>query len=73
MLLELNGREVEVDSIDGVYNEEINIVEAYFLDTEEELSDGEIDQLIEENYEDLNFELMEKAIARAESYYEGER
>lgn len=52
MQLTLNSRDVEVTEIDYSQSlEDTFIVEAYWLDTHEELTDAELEQLANENEE----------------------
>lgn len=72
MKYELDCREVQVDHVDGTVNEEIYVGEALFVDNGEMLTDSQLDKFIDMYYSELNEHLLMRAIARAESYFEGE-
>jgi hypothetical protein len=71
MTTEFKGREVEYE-ID-VYHGEATITNAWWLDTLVLLTDAEMDQMQHDCAEDIDFEVLQHQIMRAENAYEGDR
>lgn len=74
MNLVFNNRKVYVE--DMLFSRNIvdsYITEAYYADTEVALTEEELDQLTQENYEFIEEEWQQHWIGEAEYLYEGER
>lgn len=72
MKYQLNGREVEVNEIDG-YDEDAYITSATYVDTGSELTEDELNELAESNWEVFEDDKLNKAIMAAEYAFEGDR
>ncbi len=72
MKYSLNGREVAVERIDG-YDVDAYIQKAYYVDTEQDLTENELEALQEANQETFQEDLLNKSIVVAEYAFEGDR
>ena len=72
-MFKVNGREVEVTEIEGAHSEGAYAIEASFVDTDEALSDEELDTLNDHYSEELYDDWYQRQVMRAESLFEGDR
>lgn len=69
MILSLNNREVEVTfDTNGREMEDIYISSGFYTDTDEELTDDELDQIQDENGDALYDAWMDMKISAADAY-----
>ncbi len=67
------GQEIEITSIYGQYDDDIQIDACNYVDSDNEVSDEDI-EYIYENYQDSLYETWhENKVSQAEAYYEGDR
>lgn len=66
------GNEIEI-SIGGAYEDDIQIEEAAYFDSDDEVSDETIDYILDTYADEIYTEWYENKAGEAESYYEGDR
>lgn len=67
-----NGREIEI-TVYGRYGDDIEIDEAYYTDTDEEVGEDVIEYIYENYADEMYEEWVDHMVGIAESRYEGER
>jgi hypothetical protein len=72
ILKDNNGKEVELHAVMHDHDD-IEIIEAYYVDTGIALSDDEIDELQDSNHSEIYQEAYENAVMAAEYHFEGDR
>ena len=71
MNLIYNNREIELD-ITG-HGADIQVSAAYYLDDNKDLTDKELDEVMEKFAEEIDFEAYEQMAGQAEAWGEGDR
>jgi hypothetical protein len=67
-----SGRQIEI-SVYGRYEDDIQIDEAYYTDSEEEVSDETLDYIYSQYADAMYEEWYDNKVGEAEYYYEGDR
>lgn len=67
-----DGREIQI-SVSGRYEDDIQIDEAYYVDSEEEVLDDVIDYIQSQYADEIYQEWYENKCGEAEYLYEGDR
>ena len=70
MIVVYNNREVELGDISGRHGDDICIEHACYVDTGEDLEDGELDEIQELFDEEIYTVWYEAQLRRAEDYYD---
>lgn len=68
-----DGREIEIESVYGKYDDDIQIEEAYYVDTGEEVSEKDIDYIMDAYSSEIYDMWFQNGIMAAEYYWEGDR
>lgn len=71
MIFTHNNREIEMTFTGWI--DDIQCDYAVYTDNGEQVSDDTVDELIESNASDIELNVMERAMASAEAYAEGDR
>ena len=68
-----NGREIEVNGVYGSYADDIQIEEAYYIDTQEDVDDSLLDYIYNTYHSEIFEAWLDRQIGYAEAYCEGDR
>lgn len=72
LVMDSTGRQAQIE-VYGKHDDDIQIVEAYYLDTGEDLHDEEVDYIMRTYDSEIYQEWYENQIAAAEAYHDRDR